>query len=122
MPLTIAQAAHRSDCPASTIRYYERIELLPPPARGANGYRYYNDVTIERLAFINRARSLDFSIAAVSDLLKLADHPHAPCDEIDRLLADQLASVQRTIDQLLRLKDELSEFQTTCEGGHAMCD
>ncbi len=105
--VTIAQAARASACPASTIRYYERVGVLPPARRGANGYRYFDAADIERLAFVNRARELGFSIASVRDLLRLADHPQQPCEAVDALLAEQVHSVNRRISQLQALEKRL---------------
>lgn len=122
MKLTIGQAARRSGCPASTIRYYERIGLLDPPARGANRYRYYDATAFDRLAFVHRARTLGFSIEAVSNLLRLADHPHSPCDGIDQLLAEQIAAVRAKIDDLVGLDARLTALQAACNGGHEVCD
>lgn len=122
MKLTIGQAARRSGCAASTIRYYERIGLLNPPTRGVNGYRYYDANAFERLAFVNRARMLGFSIDAVSNLLRLADHPHEPCHGIDQLLAEQVAAVRSKIDDLIALDATLTALQAACDGGHEVCD
>ena len=117
---TIAQAAARAACAASTIRYYERVGLLPPARRGDNGYRYYEATDIERMAFVNRARELGFSLAAIADLLRLADHPRDPCDAVDALLAAQLAAVEKRMRQLAELETRLKRLQDACNGQHAM--
>lgn len=122
MTVTIGDAARRSGCPASTIRYYERVGLLRTPARGANGYRYYDRAALDRLQFVHRARALGFSVDAAADLLKLADHPQQPCDEVDHLLAEQIATVRGKIAQLRELETELSALQAACDGGHAIRD
>ncbi|MDA3922459.1 MAG: MerR family transcriptional regulator [Salinisphaera sp.] len=119
---TIADAARRAGCPASTIRYYERVGLLPPAQRGNNGYRYYQSADIERLVFVNRARELGFSIASVVDLLRLADHPLQPCEAVDTLLANQLDSVAGRIRQLCELEARLRRLQAACGGHHQMQD
>ncbi|MGB7755816.1 MAG: MerR family transcriptional regulator [Salinisphaera sp.] len=120
MRWTIGEAAIRSGCPASTIRYYERIGLLAPPMRGDNGYRYYDDAALDRLAFVHRARTLGFGLEAVADLLRLADHPNEPCDGVDRLVAAQLSAIRERVAQLRRLEHELLALQTACDGGHEM--
>jgi len=122
MKLTIGEAAHRSGCPASTIRYYERIGLLRTPERGSNGYRYYDAGALERLSFVHRARTLGFSIESVADLLRLVDHPNTPCDEVDHLLVEQIAAVRARIDQLVELDAKLTALQTACNGGHVVRD
>lgn len=119
MHATISDAARQSGCPASTIRYYEKIGLLHAPDRGTNGYRYYTADAIDRLSFVQRARTLGFSIEAVADLLRLADHPDNRCDGIDDLLAEQLTTVRNKIDQLRELDARLSALQAACSGGHA---
>ncbi|HET7314222.1 MerR family transcriptional regulator [Salinisphaera sp.] len=116
--LTIADAARAAACSASTVRYYERVGLLAPARRGDNGYRYYDAADVERLAFVNRARELGFSIASVRDLLRLADHPHEPCEAVDTLLAEQVRSIQGRIAQLRMLEERLQRLQRACNGDH----
>ena len=120
MMYRIAQTARRAGCPAATIRYYERIELLPPPRRADNGYRYYDDADVERLAFVVRARELGFSIDTVRELLELADHPARPCDEVDERVAEQRVAVRERIAHLMRLDSQLGELQRACDGNHPM--
>lgn len=122
MKWTIGETATQSGCSASTIRYYERIGLLPTPKRGNNGYRYYDADALEQLSFVHRARTLGFSIEAVADLLRLADHPNTPCDGVDRLLAEQIAAVSSKIEQLVELNSKLMVLQAACDGGHAVRD
>lgn len=122
MEWTIGEAARRSGCPASTIRYYERVGLLPAPGRGNNGYRYYDADALERLAFVHRARALGFSIEAVADLLRLAGHPDDPCDGVDQLLEEQISVVRSKINQLIELNSKLTTLQAACDGGHAVRD
>ena len=122
MLLSIGQAAERIGCPASTIRYYEDIGLVPPVTRGDNGYRYYNEPAIARLAFAHRARTLGFSLEAVASLLRLADHPAAPCDDVDALVADKIAEVRARQADLARLETSLTRLQACCHGDHAIAD
>src|SRR5215510_4704582 len=65
-----------------TIRYYERVGLLPAPARSSGGYRLYRTDHLKRLNFVRRARALGFSIGEVRTLLKLADERKRPCAEV----------------------------------------
>jgi DNA-binding transcriptional MerR regulator len=71
--VNIGGLARAADTNAETIRYYERIGLLPPPPRTAGNYRDYSDAHVSRLAFTRRARALGFSIEQVRALLGLAD-------------------------------------------------
>ena len=72
-PLTIGRLAAAAGVNLETVRYYERIKLMPPPARTASGHRVYEAAHIQRLAFIRRARELGFSIEEVRALLALAE-------------------------------------------------
>ena len=69
--MNIGQAAERSGLPAKTIRYYEQIGLIDPPARRSSNYRDYDETDVQTLLFIQRARSLGFSIDDCRDLLAL---------------------------------------------------
>jgi len=72
--LAIGALSKRTGSKVETIRYYERVGLLPPPARSAGGYRLYGTEHLKRLMFVRRARALGFSIDEVRRLLDLADH------------------------------------------------
>ncbi len=76
--LAIGTLSKRTGCNIETIRYYERVRLLPTPARSAGGYRLYGTDHLKRLTFIRRARALGFSIDEVRTLLKLADERGDP--------------------------------------------
>lgn len=93
-----------------TIRYYERIGLLPEPDRTPAGYRQYGPEHLRRLSFIRRGRDLGFQIEAIRALLRLAEHPETPCQDADRLTLDHLAEVERKIEELGRLRDALREM------------
>ena len=120
MRYTIGDAAKQTGCAASTIRYYEKIGLIGASSRGNNGYRYYDSAAIERLSFVHRARLLGFSIDATAQLLQLADHPNSPCDDVDRLVANQLDDVRERLCQLQTLESRLMRLQEACVGGHAI--
>lgn len=118
MHYTISEAGARAGCPAVTIRYYERIGLLPQPTRGANGYRYYTEADAERLAFVVRARELGFGLSDIGELLELAAHQDQPCHAVDEKVAGQLATVRERIDQLTALQARLERLQAACNGRH----
>src|SRR6059036_4052267 len=83
-----------------TIRYYERVGLLPTPARSAGGYRLYGTDHLKRLTFIRRARALGFSIDEVRTLLKLADERKRPCAEVRVVAGAHLRDVRAKIADL----------------------
>src|SRR3546814_20390881 len=73
-----------------TSSYYERIGLLPRPARTSGNRRTYGDADVRRLIFVRKARELGFPIETVRALLELADQPNRPCDEGDALVVRQI--------------------------------
>jgi DNA-binding transcriptional MerR regulator len=78
-PLTIGTLAKASGVHLETVRYYERIGLMPKPSRTASNYRNYGPEHIERLSFIRRAREIGFSIGEIKELLALAEPGRASC-------------------------------------------
>ncbi len=118
-----------------TIRYYERIGLLPAPDRTAANYRSYGNDHRERLAFVRHSRELGFTIQEIRSLLDLSDHPERDCVEADRIATSHLVQIVAKIAQLETLRDELSGLVGRCRGGaaadcrviealgnHAMCN
>ena len=68
---SIGQIAKKSEISVETIRYYEKEGLLEKPQRKESGYRQYNDDVIERLSFIQQAKSLGFTLSQIKELLSL---------------------------------------------------
>lgn len=122
-PLVIGELAARTGTTAETIRYYERVGVLPAPARvGGGRYRHYGPADVERLGFVRRARELGFSLEEVRELLGLADQPDRPCAEVDQLARTHLARVTDKLTRLTALRDELERVIGACRGGLAVAD
>lgn len=102
-----------------TIRYYERIGLLAPPARQPNGYRSYGGRHLERLAFIRHCRALDMPLADVRRLLDLLDRPQDDCGDVNRLIDEQLARVQARLRSMQALERQLEQLRGHCDATHA---
>ncbi len=100
-----------------TIRYYERIGLLPKPSRTGGNYRSYAPPDVDRLKFIRHARGLGFDIADIRSLLDLSEHPERDCCEVDRITTSHLTVVDRKIGQLELLRGELARMLEQCRGG-----
>ncbi|KOB10693.1 helix-turn-helix domain-containing protein [Xanthomonas citri pv. citri] len=115
--MKISEAADASGCHLETIRYYERIGLLPRPGRSGNGYRVYGSADIERLRFIARGRDLGFSLQEVRSLLQLSGDEGIPCTDVDRLARHHLADVRAKIGDLQRMANELERVIANCHGG-----
>lgn len=115
--MKISEAAFASGCHLETIRYYERIDLLPRPGRSSNGYRVYSPADIERLRFIARGRDLGFSVEEIRSLLQLAGDEDLSCGEVDRLARTHLADVRARMADLQRMASELERLIASCHGG-----
>jgi DNA-binding transcriptional MerR regulator len=100
-----------------TIRYYERIGVLPKPGRQLNGRRTYDEGDARRLGFIRHARDLGFDLADVRALLALQEQPEASCEDATRIARAQLDEVESRIERLLKLKAELSRMVSDCRTG-----
>ena len=106
--IQIGELARRSGCNVETVRYYERIGLLPTPARTAGGYRLYADV--RRLMFARRARELGFTLEEVGTLMALSTHNvRSACAEVRQLAADHLAVVRAKIADLQTIEGVLAD-------------
>ena len=111
---TIGELSRRSGAGIQTIRYYERIDLLPAPNRTASGQRVYALEDLEILLFIRRARALNFSLQEIRALLDENARGRASCNEIQRITARHLASIRSTIAHLVRLERLLANALTGC--------
>lgn len=115
--MQIGEAAAASGCHIETIRYYERVGLLPHPARTAGGYRNYRLEEVDRLRFITRGRELGFSLEEIRSLLALADDPALSCRDVDQLARHHLADIQQRVRELRRIARELERTIANCAGG-----
>lgn len=116
-PVTRGTLAKRFGCHLETLRYYEKIGLIPPPSRTAGGHRLYQIDDQRRLRFILRGRELGFSIAELRGLLSLVDSHDYTCGDIFDLTIDHLASIRRKISDLKRLERTLARISSQCSGG-----
>lgn len=115
--MSIGKLAKAAGTAVETVRYYEKIGLLPPAARTAGNYRSYGSAEVSRLSFIRRARALGFGLEQVRTLLDLADDRSRPCGEVDALARQHLEQVEAKIADLVSLRRELSSLISQCEQG-----
>ena len=113
--MNIGDVAGLTRLPAKTIRYYEDIRLVKP-ARSDNGYRDYSDNDVHRLAFIQRARSLGFSIDECRLLLSLYDDKHRSSAVVKRLALEKIREMDRKIAELRSLRAALRALADECHG------
>ena len=113
--MRIGELAQATGTKAETIRYYEREGILPYADRTDSNYRDYSKDHLATLTFVRRARDLGFSMAQVRELLALSDRDDKPCQDVDRLARSQIDEVQRKIDDLTAMRDELSRMLAACD-------
>jgi Cu(I)-responsive transcriptional regulator len=117
-PLTIGDLARETGVKVVTVRYYERIGLLPTPVRrGSGAYRSYDSADLGRLSFIRRARDLGFTLDQIRLLLELAEQRDRDCADVDALAREHLADVERKIADLSALRRELQDLIESCRRG-----
>lgn len=112
--MKIGELAERFGCLVETIRYYERIGLLPPPERSPNNYRTYTGKHGERLSFIRHCRALDMTLDEVRVLLELREHPEQDCIGVNELLDKHIAHVTERITALSALERQLKDLRSRC--------
>lgn len=111
-----AGLARRTGCNLETIRYYEKIGMLPDPPRTAAGYRVYDENHVSRLRFVMRSRELGFSIEEIRGLLHLVDGGNQTCAEVKERTERHLADVRAKIADLRRIERVLSATAAKCTG------
>lgn len=114
--MNIGQAARRTGLSAKMIRYYESIGLLKPATRSESGYRLYGQDDLHSLTFIKRSRDLGFSLEEVAKLLTLWQDRQRASADVKALASEHIADLNRRIEELVSLRDTLSELVAHCHG------
>jgi len=120
--LTIGAMSRATGINIETIRYYERIGLLPAPSRTRGNYRAYTAAEQKRLNFVRRTRNLGFSIEEIRTLLRLSNKTDTDCCEVTEIANNHLGETERKIADLKALADELRSLITSCAGGISVVD
>jgi MerR family mercuric resistance operon transcriptional regulator len=113
----ISALAEQTGSNIETIRYYERIGVMPEPDRTSGGHRFYTPDQIKRLRFIRRTRELGFTLDEIRNLLRLVDEHSYTCDDIRDIVSAHLAKMREKIKDLRRLEKSLREMVATCDRG-----
>lgn len=117
--MKIHELSKQSGIHLETIRYYEKMGLMPEPKRLANGYRDYDEASLKQLKFIKTCRSLDFSLAEIKFFNEMKTQQSQHC-EVDSMLAKHLVSVEEKIAELTEIKHFLQSLIT--EDDHQAAD
>ncbi len=114
---TIGELSRLTQVNIETIRYYEKIGIMPNPPRNSSGYRIYSTPHLERLSFVRRSRELGFSQPEVRKLLTLVDEHKYTCAEVREMTARHLSTVRSKIKDLRKLEKALAKMVSECDGG-----
>jgi MerR family mercuric resistance operon transcriptional regulator len=114
--LTIGKLSKMTGCNTETIRYYERIGLLPKPARSASGHRRYDPSDVRRLRFVRRCRELGFDVDRIGQLLTMAEDGRYSCREVREMTLGHVEDIRGKTADLRRMERVLKEMASRCEG------
>ncbi len=115
--MRIGELSANCGCPVETIRYFEKIGLLPQPTRGANGYRSYDDSQQKWLHFILRSRALGFTQKEVRRLSDIAHQSQPVCADVHDLLIEHIVDVRQKLRELTRMQEALERLKSKCQDG-----
>jgi DNA-binding transcriptional MerR regulator len=105
--LRVGELAEATGLSGATIRYYERVGLLPEPERTPAGYRRYPVDAVERVSFIRACRRLGMRLADIADLLDIRDSGVCACEPAEHVLRRRMAELDAQIASLLQLRDQV---------------
>ena len=120
--ITTSELAKRGGVNLETIRYYERIGLLPRPPRLRSGYRQFSSESVRRVRFIKRAQELGFSLKEIKDLLELRISPRSTRGDVRQRAATKIADIEEKIQHLRAMKQALVRLTDACCGNGPASD
>ncbi len=109
--LYIGEAARRAGTTIKTLRYYERIGLIPEAARSEGHFRVYDEDTVERVRFIRKAQALGFSLDEIREIVRVYDQGECSCGQVARTVDSKLQTIDGKLNELRKLKEELLEIK-----------
>ena len=112
--MRIGEVAAEAAVNIQTLRYYERVGLLPAPDRHPSGYRAYAPDAVRRVRFIKRAQELGFTLAEIGDLLALREQSETSCTLVETRAAATLERIAEKVRDLDRMRDALSQYVHAC--------
>ena len=114
--LSIGSLSKRTGVKVETIRFFEKIGVMPKPPRTNGGHRSYDDEHARRLTFISRSRSLGFSLVEIRSLLNLGDGYDFTCADVRELTLRHAEEARRKIADMKKLERTLKNMAAQCHG------
>jgi DNA-binding transcriptional MerR regulator len=118
--MKIGEVAGQAGVTVDTVRFYERIGVLPSPARTASGYRDYEAETVERIQFTRELQAIGFTLGEAVDALAAHDTGEATCESERWRLQPVLDRVDAKLAELAALRARIVHVQDACASGHCM--
>lgn len=112
--MTAGQVARLAGVGVETVRFYEKSGLLEKPARRVSGYREYDEQTVNRLRFIQRAKDIGFTLTEIKDLLSLRCFSDQPCDDMRERAEAKITEIEEKVALLLRMNRVLGRLVSSC--------
>ena len=114
MHFRVGEIAEKCNVNKETIRYYERLGLIPEPNRTEKGYRMYSQQTVDRLNFIKKMQELGFSLNEIDKLLGVVDRDEAKCRDIYDFTVLKIEDIHRKIEDLKKIEQMLTDLKERC--------
>lgn len=115
--MMIGELSKATGCKIETIRYYERIGVIPKPPRTTGGHRDYDTPHLKRLNFVRRSRELGFSLDEIRQILRLVNGGDVTCEQVHDIALEHLSDVRAKISDLRRMERTLKDTASRCSGG-----
>lgn len=115
--LSIGELASRAGCLVETVRYYERVGIMPSPPRSEGGHRQYTFDHLKRLNFVRRCRDLGINLAQTRGLLGLVDEGGDTCDQVKGIASDHLVEIRRKLSDLRKMERVMKDMVASCDEG-----
>lgn len=112
--LTVGQLAKKAEINLETIRYYEKINLMPNPKRKESRYRIYDLNDLKRILFIKRAKELGFTLKEIKELLEMKIESKSTCGDVKHLAENKILDVEQKIKDLQKIKKVLNKLVSQC--------
>lgn len=112
---SVGQIAKKADLNIETLRYYEKIKLMPKPKRKESRYRFYTEDDLTRLLFIKRAKELGFTLKEIGELLSIKIDSEAKCGDVKHLAENKISDIDGRIADLKKIKNELAKLVQLCK-------
>lgn len=115
--MLIGELSRRTGVNIETIRYYERVGIMPAPPRTNGGRRVYSIDQVKRLGFVRGCRRLGFGLDAIAEMLRMVDDDGVSCAQVKDIAETQLRDIRTRIADLKRMESALTRRVSQCDGG-----